>query len=345
MISYVDDLALTFGSLSYRGNIRRLQQLFNWRESKASGLGVSFSVSKTELTPWRTPSERHSPKCTSPIQIKGEVFHPRDSVRWLGYWFTPALDPSAHFSRPLALAKGVFALIRRLSPQGAGLAPYLCHRLVTSLVALILLYGADLVTPSVGTTARLNTFWHKVQRWTPNCLSTTPTQILSVEFCLPPLSLLITQWQRLAALRILSSPPSLNPATARLHPSFPSLLVHRAPDSSWALTMGLTSVYLPLHWKTPHPVPPIRNHRPIDVVDHKTLPFTHGLSKMPMINSHLVSPAPALPPQSLINNTYFALNKRGREALLDEWATSSLLQDTTTTLVPYPRDPSLVRES
>ena len=268
------------------------------------------------------------------------MFHPHDSVHWLGYWFTPALDPSARFSRHLALAQGAFALIRRLSPQGAGLAPYLCPRLVTSLIALILLYGADLFTPSVGMTARLNTFWHKVQRWRPNCFSATPTRILSVESCLPPVSLLITQWQRLVALRILCSPPSLNPATTRLHPSFPSVLVYRAPDSSRALTMGLISVYLPLHWKTPRPVPPIRNHLPIDVVDHKTLPFTHGLSKMPMINSHLVSPAPALPPQSLINNTYFALKKRGREGLLDEWATSSLLQDTTTTLLPCPRDPS-----
>ena len=192
MVSYVDDFALTVASLSYRGNIRRLQELCERLEIKAARLGISFSVPKTELTHWRTPSQRHSPKCTSPIQIKEEVFYPKDSVRWLGYWFTPALDPSAHFSRLLALAQAAFALIRRLSPPGAGLAPYLCHRLATSLVAPILLYGADLFTPSVGTTNRLNTFWHKVQRWTTNCFSATPIGILSVESCLPPVSLLIT---------------------------------------------------------------------------------------------------------------------------------------------------------
>jgi len=38
-----------------------------------------------------------------------------------------------------------------------------------------------------------------------------------------------------------------------------------------------------------------------------------------MINSHLVSPALTVPPQSLIDNTYHALKKRVREALLDEW--------------------------
>jgi len=226
MISYVDDFALTVASLSYRGNIRRLQELFDRLERKASRLGVSFSVAKTELIHWRTPSKRHAPKCVSPIHIKGELFHPGNSVRWLGYWFTPALDTTAHFSRRLALAQGAFALIRRLSQPGPGLPPNLCHRLATSLIAPILLYSADLFTPSVGTTICLDTFWRQVQRWTTNCFSVTPTGILSVESCLPPVSVLITHRQRLAALRVVCSPSSLHPATACLHASFPSLSVH-----------------------------------------------------------------------------------------------------------------------
>jgi len=205
MISYVDDFALTADSLSYRGNICRHQKLFEKLEAKALRIGVFFSVAQTELIHWRTPSQRNSPRCLSPIQIKGELFRPRDLVRWLGYWFTPALDSSAHFSRHLALAQGAFALIRRLSPPGVGLAPYLYHRLATSLVAPILLYGSDLFTPSAGAMARLNTFLHKVQRWTTNCFSATPTRILAVESCLPPVALLISQRQRLAALRDICS--------------------------------------------------------------------------------------------------------------------------------------------
>jgi len=118
---------------------------------------------------------------------------------------------------------------------------------------------------------------------------------------------------------VVCSPPGLNPATARLHPSFLSLSVHRARDSSRALTRGLSSVYLPLHWKTPCPVPPLRNHLPVDAVAHRTIPFTLGLSRMPMINTHLVCPTPAFPPQSLMDSTYSALKKRVREALLVEW--------------------------
>jgi len=39
---------------------------------------------------------------------------------------------------------------------------------------------------------------------------------------------------------------------------------------------------------------------------------------MPLITSQLISPALALPPQSLMDNTYSALKKRVREALLEE---------------------------
>ena len=85
MISYVDDFPLTAASPSYRGNIRRLQKLFERLEAKALRIGVSFSVTKTELIHWRTPSQRNSPRCLSPIQIKGEQFRPCDLLRWLGY--------------------------------------------------------------------------------------------------------------------------------------------------------------------------------------------------------------------------------------------------------------------
>jgi len=316
----VDDFARTAASMSYRGNIRRLQELFEKLEAKALSLGISFSVAQRELIHWRSPSQRHSLKCHSPIPIKGELFCPRDSVRCLRYWFMPALDSSAHFSHRLALVQGAFALIRRLSPPGAGLTPYLCHRLATSLVAPILFYGADLFTPSAGAMARLNTFWHKVQRWTTNCFSATPTRILSVESLLPLVPLLISQWQRVGALRVVCSPPKVNLATACLHPSFPSLSADRAQDALRALTRGLKSVYLPLHGKTPRATPAIRNPRLIEAVAHKTIPFTSGLSRMPMINSHLASPALAIHPQSLMDNTYATLKKRVREALLEEWA-------------------------
>jgi len=96
----------------------------------------------------------------------------------------------------------------------------------------------------VGTTNRLDTFWLKVQRWTTSCFSATPTGIPSLESCLPPVSLLIAHRQRLGALRVVCSPPSVNPATARLHTSFPSLSDYTALDSS-SVSYGATGAPKP----------------------------------------------------------------------------------------------------
>ena len=173
--------------------------------------------------------------------------------------------------------------------------------------------------PNVGSFTRLNIFWHKVQRWATNCFSSTPIDILAIESCLPPVPLLVSRRQGLAALRTVCSPPRINPATARLHPSFPSLSSYHAPDGTRARTKGLSSVYLPLSWKTARPSPPLWNHLAIDAVAHRTITFTGGLSRMPMINAHLVPGIlPNLLPQSLMESTYSALKKRVREALIED---------------------------
>jgi len=97
MITYVDDFTLSAASRSWRGKICRLKELFERLEAKARRLGLSFSIAKIELIYWRTPSLRHSPKCLSRIEMNGELFHTRDWVHWLGYWFTPALYSSTRF--------------------------------------------------------------------------------------------------------------------------------------------------------------------------------------------------------------------------------------------------------
>jgi len=203
------------------------------------------------------------------------------------------------------------------------LAPYLCHRLAISLVAPILLYRVDLLTPNVDSLTRLNTFWHKVPRWATNCFSSTPIGIMAIESCLPPIPLLVSQRQRLAALRTVFSLSSVNPVTAGLHASFPSLSSYRAPDGSRFLTKGLSSVNLLLSWKTPRPSPPFRTHWHllIDAVAHKTITFAGGLSRMPMINAHLVPEVSSnLTRQSLMENTSSAVKKRIREALIEDWS-------------------------
>jgi len=49
IISYVDDLAVTVASPSYKTNIRLLQKSFSALQRKASPINISFSIPKMEL--------------------------------------------------------------------------------------------------------------------------------------------------------------------------------------------------------------------------------------------------------------------------------------------------------
>ena len=224
-------------------------------------------------------------------------------VRWLGYWLSPALNTSHHFNHRLALANAFFAFVKRLSSPGGGTRPFLAHRVAMGLFLPILTYGADLLAPNHRTTMSMNSFWHRVCRCVTNNFYSTPTSILTREACLPPIDAYCRHRRRLAALRIACSPPTLNPAAARLLPSFLSLSAFRALDSSRHLTEGLSSYHLPLNWRTPVPSPPMRKHLPIDALAHLTISLSEGLSHFPLVlqtppppnGAHLQGPEDSLP--------------------------------------------------
>ena len=137
----------------------------------------------------------------------------------------------------------------------------------------------------------MNRFWYRVQRWTTKCFFSTPTSILAREACLPPIILYCRYKRRLATLRVACAPPYTNPAAARLPRSFPSLSSFRAQDSSRHLTIGLSSVYLPLHWQTKVPSRRQGHHLPVDTLAHLVLPLQAGLSHLPLV---LHAPPPPL---------------------------------------------------
>jgi len=165
----------------------------------------------------------------------------------------PSISTTTHFTKRLVKAQAAFVAVNRLCPPGRGLPPFLCHRLASSLLFPILSYGADVFRPTVHMTRKLSAFWHKVQRWSRNCFACTPTDILAIEACLPPLDLLLPYKRRLASLRVMCSPPEINPATARLPASLetPSLSRH-APDHR-ALYRKNAGSRQPLPWLQPRP--------------------------------------------------------------------------------------------
>jgi len=172
IISYVDDFAVTVASPSYRTNVRLLQKSFSALKRKASPINISFSVPKTELIHWRTTRSNESP-CSLPVHLEDQLFYPQPRLKWLGFIFTPAFDPRSHFSRRYTLANAALATIRRLSPPGMGLPPYLCLSLARSLLAPILQYGSAVWNPPPSIMGPMSVFWHRVCRWITNCFSST----------------------------------------------------------------------------------------------------------------------------------------------------------------------------
>jgi len=266
-LSSVDDFGLTVSSSSYRWNVQILQKLYAKLKARGARLGVGFSVPKTELIHWRTNRDRALISKT-PVHLDRSIFMPKAEVRWLGYWFTPSFATTTHFVKRLAKAQAAFVAVKRLSPPGISLPPFLCHRLASSLLFPILSYGADAFLPTVHMTRKLAVFWHKVQRSTTNCFVCTPTDVLAIEACLPPLVLLLRYKSRLASLRILCSPPEINPAAARLPLSVLTPSLHRHSPDHRSLSAGNAGSRLPLPWLQPRPPSKNRAHLPLDALPH-----------------------------------------------------------------------------
>ena len=250
--------------------------------------------------------------------MDGSVFEPKVEVRWLGYWFTRSISTTPHFVKRLAKAQAAFLAVKRLSPPGIGLPPFLCHRLAFSLLFPILSYGADAFLPTVHMTRKLSAFWHKVQRWTTNCFMSTPTDILPITACLLPLELLLAYKRRLAYLRILCSPPEINPATARLPPSVQTPSLDRHSPDHRALSAGNAGSGLPLPWTQPRPPLKNRAHLPLDALLHSMLFLLgpEGLGPLPVTSQHLLC---ELYPKSPPGRSYPQLKPQCRSLLMDEW--------------------------
>jgi len=316
-LSYVDHFGLTASSASYRGNIQILQRQYARLKARGATLGVSFSVPKTELIHWRTTRDK-ALISNAPIHLDGSVFTPKGEVRWLGYWFTPTISTTPHLVKRLAKAQAAFVAVKRLSPPGTGLPPYLCHRLASSLLFPILSYGADAFLPTVHMTRKLSAFWHKVQRWTTHCFMSTPTDILAIEACLPPLDLLLAYKRRLAHLRVLCSPPEINPAAARLPPSVQTPSLHRHSPDLRALSAKNAGSHLPLPWTQPRRPSKNRAHLPLDALPHSMLFLLgqDGLDALPVTSQHLLSDFYPEPPPG---RSYPQLKLKCKNLLIEEW--------------------------
>ena len=185
----------------------------------------------------------------------------------------------------------------------------------------ILSYGADLFTPTKGLFNKMDVHWRQVT----NCFHSTPVSILAAELCLLPLLVLLTHKRQMVALRLISSPMTINPASARFCRSFSSLLKTSAPDSHRALCKRLALNVMLLNCKTPLPFLPVRTHLPVEGLAHLTVPLFKNLLFALHINSTLLPNLPSLPSNETMTNAYPALRRRVQTLMMVQWRSLPLL--------------------
>jgi len=208
------------------------------------------------------------------------------------------------------------------SPPGMGLPPYLCLSLARSLLAPILLYGSTVWNPPPSIMGPMSVFWHRVCRWVTNCFSSTNLTCLHREACLPPLPVLVRHQRRLAGLRLICSPPEINPTTARLPKSVPTFSPHRAPLMARGKITSQPYLFFNLDWRSA----PDKTKNPryrdnaITPLANTAAPLVHNAKTLPPISLHLTDYVPPVPG---IVPSYARLKLRAKQLPLSDWSSTS----------------------
>ena len=164
-------------------------------------------------------------------------------------------------------------------------------------------------------------FWHLVCRWITNCFSSTNLTCLHREACLPPLPVLVRHQRRLAGLRLICSPPEINPATARLPKSVPTFSPHRAAVIVHGKITFQPYLFFNLGWRSaPDKFKnPRYRHNPIRALANTGIPRVHDVVALPPISLHLTDYLPLVPG---VVPSYARHKLRAKQLLLSDWSTT-----------------------
>jgi len=173
-------------------------------------------------------------------------------------------------------------------------------------------------------------FGHRVCRWITNCFSSTNITCLHREACLPPLPALLRHQRRLAGLRLICSPPEINPATARLPKSVPTFSPHCAALIPRGKITSQPYLFFNLDWRSAQDKTknPRYRHNAITALANAAAPLVHDVSTLPPISLHL---RVYLPPTPGVVPSYTRLKLRAKQLSLSDWSATP-----APTYYPYP---------
>jgi len=144
----------------------------------------------------------------------------------------------------------------------------------------------------------MSVFWRRICRWITNCFSTTNTICLHREACLPPLPCLIGHQRRLASLRLICSPPEVNPATAYIPKTMPTF----CPQCAQLVALGKITnqpyLFFNLNCQLSPDMTtkPRYRHNTITALENMAAPLVWDVTTVPPISLHLMDYLPPVPP-------------------------------------------------
>jgi len=165
----------------------------------------------------------------------------------------------------------------------------------------------------------MSVFWHRVCRWITNYFFLTNIACLHREACLPPLPVLVDHQRRLAGLRLICSPPEVNPATVRLPKSVPTFSPHRAALIERGKIISQPYLFFNLNWRSA----PDKTKNPryrqntITALANRAVPLVNDVSTLPPISLHLTD---SLPPVLGVVPSYTRLKLRAKQRLRSDWS-------------------------
>lgn len=139
-LSYMDDIALTASSKSFKQNIKILEREAKKLVSLGNESSIQFDIDKTELIHFFI-----SPKLKPSLVLpNGNTITPTRLVRWLGIHFDSNLKFKEHIAIRTSLAKQAFFRLNRLSSITRGLSPFALRQLFIACVISVSDYGSIL---------------------------------------------------------------------------------------------------------------------------------------------------------------------------------------------------------
>lgn len=274
--AYIDDILITCTGPTQAVRSERLAEDIRLVRQGLGDLGLVAEMEKTELIHF---AKRPSDAATNLVVRLGDraedILHPKDCVRWLGFFLDRCLNFKQHVSRLSTRARSILGGMRMLGNTVRGLSVIHARTLINACIIPILTYGSllwrqnrnfkSLVKP-------LQLVQNEACRWVTGAFRSAPVEALQHLAALPPIAFRIQRFAANFAAKLRSLPLSSHIAR-RLPAEFDSSSVDTAHPTPLSPINSIAAFTHPdAEFRTPYIIMPWEGLDRFDIRVERHLP-------------------------------------------------------------------------